>query len=159
MNRRRGAECRLSVLVRIVQVCHRLEPRVEQRQVPVGEECRFVELAPAASLEEGGDPEPIGVQQVLDEGRQADSIRSRERLAKPSNERNARVDLVAEPTYDATDERRMEKRHICRRHVRDLATTRKCLQADAETTKWPAALLEVVEDFEDLGKQGERLTR
>jgi hypothetical protein len=159
LNRRRGAECRLSVLVGIVQVRHRLEFRVEQRHVRVGEKRRFVELAPAARLEEGGNPEPIGVQQVLDEGRQADSIGSRERLAKPSNEGNAGVDPVAEPTYDTTNERWMEKRHICRRHVRDLATTPKCRQTDAETTKWPAALLEVVEDVEGVGKQGECLAR
>ena len=55
-------------------------------------------LAPAARLEEGGNPEPIGVQQVLDEGRQADSIGGREWMAKPSHEWNAGVDPVAEPT-------------------------------------------------------------
>jgi hypothetical protein len=157
LNRRRGANCRLLVLARIVQVRHRLESRVKSHQVRVGEERRFVELLPAARLEEGRNPEPIGGEQVLDERCQADPIAGRERLAKPSNEGNARVDPDAEPTDDATNERRMEKRHVCRRHVRDLAEACKCLQPGAETAKWPSALLEVVDDFEGVGERGERL--
>jgi hypothetical protein len=110
-----------------------------------------------ARLEEGRDPEPIGGQQAPDERCQADPIASRERLANPAHEGNARVDPGAELTDDAANERRMEKRHVCRRHVRDLGATRKCLQPGAEPAKWTSALLEVVDDFEGVGKQGERL--
>ena len=62
LNRGRRAGRRRLVLVRIVQVRHRLESRVEACQVRVGEKRRLVELPPVARLEEGRDPEPIGGQ-------------------------------------------------------------------------------------------------
>jgi len=97
----------------------------------------LVELLPAARLDEGRNPEPVGGQQTLDERCQADPISGRKRLAKPPHEGNARVEPGVELTDDAAHERRMEKRHVARRHVRDLAATCKCLQACAETPSGP----------------------
>jgi hypothetical protein len=57
------------------------------------------------------------------------------------------------------NERRVEKGHVCRRHVRDLGTTSQCLEPYAESAQWAPAFFEVFEDLEDLGKRGQRLAR